>query len=445
MKSPIDGSFLRWTLTALALGAVAACNMVNPERPAPQPDTIIFGNLLGVTPVQEAKGKVRVELKVGAPRLLVNEQEKEGRPTPSLEGGIQGEVTAGPDTVIVLAGGRSLKDIPGGTEMVAIPVAGTTRMVGTKKVLADAAYLLDFASYRHWRLPKLDPEADEPGAQDPSRINSAGIEHAPVPLDGGKVLYFTARYRRPWRAGGPVYGARRPGLPDPAEGGGIVERPYRTALDGGSWSQPEPVVFPDLDPKTSLQISWVDPSETRCLVTVTPPDGKAWIGASSRKTTKASWGKLGRLEALGEEDARDGVYLAGSSTMIVFATGRTGSSDLFLLSPKKSKKPMPLDPRINTPGSEWCPRVGPKNELLFCRGDRQLLYVGGVVRPVRLSGPYRKVLTEASPTRDGAWVFFCRPQYTPADQDQDIWVAPWSPDGALGEAVAVDGWRPAKS
>ncbi|HHQ48863.1 MAG TPA: hypothetical protein ENK19_08290 [Acidobacteria bacterium] len=442
MTFQVAKTFTRWSLVALAIVAAAGCNMVNPDRPTPQPDTIVFGNLLQVTPVKNAEGTVRVDLRVGAPRLLVNEQEKQGRPTPSLQGGTEGVVTAGPDTVVVLSGGRSLKDLPGGTEMVAIPIPGTTRMVGTKKVLVDAAYLMDFTTYRRWRLPKLEPGSETPPTDDPSRINSAGIEHAPVPLHGGTVLYFTARYRRPWKPGGAVYGARRAGLPDPAKGGGIVDRPFRTALKGTGWSEPKAVVFPKMDEKTSYEISWVDADETRCLVTVTPPKGVSWVAVSSRPKATAPWGKLQRMEALGKEDARDAVYLAGSHTMVVFSTARSGSQDLFLLSPKKSANPMPLDPRINTPGSEWCPRVGPKNELLFCRGDRQLLYVGGVVRPIRLPGAFRKVLTEANPTHDGSWVFFCRPSYTPVDQDQNIWVARWSPDGKLGEPVAVDQWRP---
>lgn len=440
MRRHWRGSLVRWTLTLAAFVAAGGCNMVNPDRPVSQPDTTVFGNLLQVTKGTGGDGAVVLHVKVGAPRLLLKEQEKEGRPTPAMEGGLQAEVTAGPDTVVVLAGGRSLGDLPAGTEIVVIPVSGTTRMVGTKKVLLDAAYLLDFASYRHWKLPKLEQGGAQHPVEDPARINSAGIERAPVPLAGGRVLYFSARYRRPLEPGGRFLGARRKGLPDPKKG--AVLRPYRTELKKDGWSEPAPVVFPDVADTTSIEISWVDPKETRCLVTVTPPEGVPWVGEATRKSGKAAWGGIERVESLGKEDARDGVFLAGSSTMIVFATRRSGSSDLFLSSPEKSPMPMPLDPRINTPGSEWGPRVGPKNELLFCREDRQLLYVGGVVRPVRLPGTFRIVITEANPTRDGSWVFFCRPQYTPVDQDQDIWVAAWSAGGKLGEPVAVDAWRP---
>lgn len=436
------GSPLRWAVTLAAVMTAAACNMVNPDRPVPQPDTIVYGNLLDVKPGAEGEGSVVVHLRVGAPRLLVKEQQKEGRPTPAVEGGLEAEVTAGPDTVLVLAEGRSLDDLPAGTEMVAIPVAGTTRMIGTEKVLVDAAYLVDFASYRHWKLPKLEQGASPPPVEDPARINSAGIERAPVPLAGGRVLYFSARYRRPWQPDGHYFGARRPGLPDPEQANGAIQRPYRTELQHEGWSKPAPVAFFGVEDTTSVEVSWVNPEETRCLVTVTPPEGVPWVGVATRKSGTSPWGGIERVEGLGKEDAQDGVFLAGSSKMIVFSTQRSGSPDLFLLSPKKSPQPMPLDPRINTPGSEWGPRVGPKNELLFCRENHQLLYVGGVVRPVRLPGAFRTVITEANPTRDGAWVFFCRPQYTPVEQDQDIWVASWSADGKLGQPKAVDEWRP---
>jgi len=443
MKSWKNRSLLRWVVITLAVTVAAGCNLVDPERPTPQPDTVIFGNLLDIAPAGDDRGFQTVRLRVGSPRLLVKEQRKEGRPTSSVEGSVQAEVSVGPDTVLVLAEGRTLEDLPGGTEMVAVPVAGTTRMVGSKKVLAEAAYLLDFVSYSRWRLPKLQQGGGPPPAEDAARINSSGIEHAPVPLDGGKVLYFTARLRRPWQAGGPAIGARRPGLPDPAKGSEIVERAFRAELGKDGWSEPVPVIFSGIDGKTSVEVSWVSSGETRCLVTVIPPDGVPWVGVSVRSSKDEKWGKVERLELLGKEDSRDAVYLAGSTKMVVFSTSRRGSPDLFLFSSKSSEGPKPLDPRIDTPGPEWCPRVGPKNELLFCRGDRQLLYVGGVVRPLRLPGAFRKVLTEANPTRDGAWVFFCRPRYTPVDQDQDIWVAPWSADGKLGEAVAVDDWRPA--
>ncbi len=435
---------LTWAAVAGMVAAGAGCRMVDPERPTPQPDTTVYGNLLQVSPGPEGTESVVVQLRVAPPRLLVRDQAEHGTPTPSVEGGLTAEVTTGPDTVVVLDGGRALEDVPAGTEMVALPVEGTTRMVGSSRILMEARYLMDFETYRRWKLPLLAGHEAPPEESDPARINSPGIEHAPVPLQGGRVLYFTARPRRPWKAGTGWVGAPRPGLPFPGEDGSAVERVYRTELGEGGWSAPSPVVFGGLGETDSVELSWMDPGETRCLLTVRPAEGEPWVGVAVRKNTRAAWGDVERLEALGDGDAWDAVYLAGSSTMLAFVSTRTGtgSSDILLLNPKAGNEPTPLDPRINTPGAEWSPRVGPANELLFCRNDRQLLYVGGVARAARLPGRFRTVLTEANPTRDGQWVFFCRPRYTPGELDQDIWVARWSVDASFTDPVPVDDWRP---
>jgi hypothetical protein len=79
-------------------------------------------------------------------------------------------------------------------------------------------------------------------------------------------------------------------------------------------------------------------------------------------------------------------------------------------------------------------------QLFFCRGDHQLLLAGGVVKPLRVPGPHRRLLTQANPTRDGKWVFFCMPRFTPVELDQDLYVAPWREDGTLGEPAPVDDW-----
>ena len=105
-------------------------------------------------------------------------------------------------------------------------------------------------------------------------------------------------------------------------------------------------------------------------------------------------------------------------------------------------RPMPLEPQICTFGNEWNPRTGPQRELFFCREDRQLVFKGGRVQPVRLRGPHRVPLTQAAPTDDGRWVFFCVPKYRPLDYDYDIYVAPLDPEMSLGEPVPVDDWRP---
>ncbi len=434
-------------LTSLAVtGAIllAGCNMMNPDRPEPQPDTTVYGNLLEVTKDAKHPDMSVVHLKVGIPRALVKADEEHRRPTPAIGSKITAEVTVGPDSVVLRRGGPAvLKDFDPGTEMVALPVAGTTRMVGADRLLCEAAYLMDFETYRRWRLPKLGG-GEQADNGDPARINSPGVEHSPVPVGAGRVLYFAAHLRPAWKPGAPFIGARRPGLPDPSGESAAAERSYRTELEAGGWTAPRPVVFPGMAAKAVVRVTWVNEAETACLLTIVDKaGGKPWVGRSERPSAARPWGPVERLKQLGKDPAEDAVYLAGSSTMLGFARpGATTNEDLFLFTPKKGK-PMPLDPRINTPGREWCPRVGPTNQLFFCRGDRQLEYTHGAVRAVRLPGRFRKVITEANPTRDGAWIFFCRPRYTPVELDQDIFVARWNEDGSLGEAIPVDDWRPA--
>ena len=93
-------------------------------------------------------------------------------------------------------------------------------------------------------------------------------------------------------------------------------------------------------------------------------------------------------------------------------------------------------------GSEWSPRTGPRGELFFCREDRQLIFSGGQVRPLRLPGPHRIPFTQATLTSDGRWLFFCMPKYRPLDSDQDIYVAAVGEDLSIGEPIPVDDWRP---
>ena len=62
--------------------------------------------------------------------------------------------------------------------------------------------------------------------------------------------------------------------------------------------------------------------------------------------------------------------------------------------------------------------------------------------PLRLPGSHRVIMTQAAPTGDGRWVFFCMPRLTPVELDEDIYVAEWTSAGALGAAVPVDEWRP---
>ena len=278
---------------------------------------------------------------------------------------------------------------------------------------------------------------------DPTRINSDGIERAPIPLAGGRVLYFTARLRPPIHQGEEWIGALRPGILQPSEGERVIERSYRAELEDDGWSQPEPVVFPGIDVADSVRLSWVAAAETRCLVTVEDADG-SWVGVSTRASAEEPWGSLTPLAEFGEVEASDAVYLAGSDTKIV-CTGRRSSgvpTDLWLHDPNADETPMPLQPGVNTAGAERLPRVGPDNELFFVRGDRQFVFAGGTLYPLTVPGPHRVVVTEAAPTGDGRWVFMCIPNYRPIELDQDIYVAEWMGEGRLGEPTPVDDWRP---
>lgn len=435
----------RALVTAAAVLAIAACGMVDPNRPAPQPDTNVFGNLVEVSQNPQRAGVFTVQVQIGMPRELTQPEQKHQRPTPALEGRITAEVSVTPDSVVLVHGRSGLLDqLAPGSEVVAIPVAGTTRMIGSSEVLLDAALIMDFDTYHRWQLPALGETAAEPPADDPARINSTGIEHVPVPVDGGRVLYFTARLRRAWDPKLPPFGARRPGLEEPSKDGGSRELSYRTQLGKTGWSAPVPVSFPNLGQAREVRVTWVSEDERACLVTVRKGGDPPWVGRSERASKRAGWGKVEKIVELGQKQSRGAVYLAGSSTKIAFARPPTAKAalDLYLFDPGNGADPMPLDPRINTPAMEWTPRVGPANQLLFCRGDRQLIYSHGVVDALRLPGAFRRVLTEANPTRDGKWMFLCQPHYTPIELDQDIFVAPWKPDGSLGEPVAVDTWRP---
>jgi hypothetical protein len=364
-----------------------------------------------------------------------------------MEQGIIADVAVTTNTVVLSRGAPAyIDDIDPGTEVVVIPVPGTTRMVGTSNVTVEAGYFTDFGTYREWQLPALASaggEAEVPS--DPSRINSAGIEHAPVPLSGGRILYFAARLRPPAAAGGRWVGARRDGLSEGVPGSHAPERSYRAALGDDGWLRPEMVSFPSLEEALAVRVSWIAEDETRCLVTVVEADGASWVGAAERGSATAAWGPVEHLEALGAESPADGAYLAGSRTKIVYSTHRGGAqqTDLMLHDSRDTASPIPLDPTINTRISEWGPRIGPNNELFFNRGDRPFMSTGGSsIRPVTVPGYHRVVITEPAPTADGEWVFLCMPHYRPLELDQDIYVAKWLGEGRLGDPVAVDDWRP---
>jgi hypothetical protein len=429
-------------LTAVVV-CVVGCDFLDPVRPTIQPDTEVFGNLLDVTRKEDDPSIWIVRVQVGVPRAVRTADEETGNPTPSVEKGLIATIVVGADTV-VFGDDRpaTLDDIPSGTEVVVIPVSGTTQMLGSTDLHLEAATLMDFATFRRWQLPGLGPVSDD-DINDPERINSSGAEVAPVPVAGGTVLYFSAHLRPPAREDESWHGAIRDGLAIPTEEMGPRERSYRTELGDEGWSKPAEVRFPGLDGAEMARVTWMSPDETVCLVTIAEPGGLPWIGRASRSGRGAGWGEPRAMDELGG-DASDGVYLTGSRTKVVFSStrGSRDRSDLFLFDPKNDDGPMPLEPQICTFGSEWNPRTGPQNELFFCREDRQLIYRKKRVQPLRLPGPHRVPLTQAAPTDDGRWVFFCVPKYRPIEDDYDIYVAYLGPDMRLGDPVAVDDWQP---
>jgi len=424
---------------------VIGCDLLDPERPVAHPDTEVFGNLLEVQRDPSGEPKWVARIHVGVPRALSKAEAGEGRQAPPVEKGLVADVTVTGDTV-VLADGKPafIEDIDPGTEVAVIPVAGTTRMMGTTNITVNARYFVDFPSYARWQIPGLVDPADRPPVRsDPDRINSDGVEHAPVPLAGGKVLYFSARLCPPVGPDEPWAGAPRAGFEQPPEGGVAPEYSYRTQLSDGGWQPPERVIFSGVDGAFTVRISWVDETETRCLITVEDADS-AWIGSSSRANTNQPWAPVERLSVLDDAHVNDAVYLAGSQRKFVFTARVAANSpgDLWLYDPDAEQSPLPLAPEINSPASEWGSRVGPNNELLFCREDQQFAYTAKTLHRMVVPGPHRRVVTEAAPTGDGAWVFFCLPNYRPLELDQDIFVARWLGEGRLDEPVPVDDWRP---
>ncbi len=439
---------LRRTIPAALLMMVlaAGCDLLNPARPTPHTDTNLFGNLIEVQLDEGETEAWRVRVRIGLPRAFARAEAGDGKPTPVVEQGMVADILVTTDTV-VLGGGVPvfIEDITPGSEVVIVPVPGSTRMVGTSNITVEANYLMDFDTYRRWQLPALALDGDELAAiEDPSRINSAGVEGAPVPVGDGQTLYFTSRLRAPAGADGAWVGARRDGLREPDPENPPVERTYRTSLTEDGWSFPELVVFPGLDGMAVVRVTWMNGDETDCLVTVMESDGSSWIGQSGRDSVEEPWGELQRLTGLGDGGPRDAVFLAGSRTKLVFtdSLGGNPSTDLLLLDPGVAEAPQVLTPPITTAASEWGPRVGPGNELFFVRGDRQFMVDGGAVRSVAIPARHRAVITQVAPTNNGEWVFLCMPHYTPVELDNDIFVAPWIGENRLGAPVPVDDWRP---
>lgn len=428
-------------LSLLVLFGLSGCDLVDPMRPSVHADTETFGNLLETRVDPGKSGAWVVSLRVGVPRALGRGDE--ARPTPDVAGGILAVVSVTSDTVVIVNDRPgAIEDIGPGTEVVAIPVPGSTTMFGEKEIHLEAAQFMDFATYARWRLPKLefgDPAG--PRVEDPSRINSAGIESGPVPVGDGSVLYFSARLRPPETASGEWIGARRDGFVVPIEGERPLERSFRTELGESGWSTPEPVTIPGTEGAEHVKVTWVSEDERRCYVTVFEEASSPWVGVAERSSADQSWGEVSKMDATGDGDAFDAVAMVSSPEKTVFGTTRSGGGDLFLHDPAIGPA-QALQPEINTAGLEWAPRVGPANELYFVRGDRQLRFQSGRVGEVRLPGPHRTVIIEGAPTSDGAWLFFASPKLRPVELDLDIHVAAIAEDGSLGPAVPVDDWRP---
>ncbi len=430
-------------VSIICLVFTGACDFLDPARPTAQPDAEVFGNLIEVTRSPDDPDVWTAVIQVGPPRALRAAEEETGKPTPAVEKGLVATVTVGPDAVVI-ADDRpaGLETIPSGTEVVVLPVPGTTQIRGSSELWVEADTLMDFSTYTLWMLPKLAAAA-APGLDDPQVINSSGSELAPVPVAGGNVLYFSARLRPPATAEEAWHGALRDGLTAEGEAVGGIERSYRTEQVDAGWSAPELVVFPGLEDALVQRVSWVSEDEVECLVTVKTSAEPPWVGVARRSNAAAQWGEVEPIEGVGGQ-SRDAVYLTGSRTKLVFATDRGGRDrdDIFLFDPDVETGPLPLQPEICSFGNEWNPRTGPDNELFFCREDRQLLFKGGQVRALRLPGPHRTVFTQAAPTADGRWVFFSIPRYRPLSFDEDIYVAPVGEDWSLGTPVPVDDWRP---
>jgi hypothetical protein len=435
-------------LITFGLLTLYGCNAINPDRPIPWSDVTIYGNLLEVNQSPQDPSVQVLQVRIGMPRALGEAKKSEGRATPTVEKGTIAEVSVHSTSVVMLNGRPAAVDsISPGTELVVLPVSGTTFMVGVSKIVVEANFVLDFTTYRGWQLPGLanvEGHPIEKVVDDPDLINTSGIEHAPVPTAGGRVLYFTSRLRSPSAPGEPWLGARRAGLDNPAEEP-MTERTFRSELGADGWQRPELVAFSGAGQAMTVMLTWINEDETECLLTIRDSgDSSPWIGRSTRANRAADWSPVERVEALGDGYTSNGVYLAGSKSQIVFISTGVGleSGDLFLFNPAgEFEVPVPLGPYVNTTGDEWAPRVGPDNELVFCRGNHQLYLSNGQVRPLRLPGANRALISEANPTRDGKWIFFCMPELTPVELDQNIYVAQLNDDWSLEEAVPVDEWR----
>jgi hypothetical protein len=436
----------RVLIITLAVSVLAGCKMQDVDTPVPQADTVVYGRVSAVRQTSSEPAEWQVEVKGGLPQALKEIMQREGRPVPELESTVTVVVKVTPETVCVAdLRPASLQRFRVGEEVAAIPVPGTSAMVGSKKLLLDAAELYEFKSYQVRFLPR-SMEALPPGVgdrSDPARINSSGLERTPLPLREGHVVYFAAGLLPTLAPGGQPRGAVRPGM---RAGDGLAPwavggyRPYRVDWGGSGWKTPEPVVLKSLPDTASAAVTWVNADETALLVEVRQQGEPARLITASRANDRAPWGALKGVGEARGGSVGDGQRFGKNATALVWTVYGPGGSDLWLA--MGGKPGQPLEPKINTLGAEWAPRVGPHTILFFCRGERQLLYAGGRVQEVRLDGPQRLPFLEAAPSEGGTLLFFRYPAvYGPGQPDDDIAVAKGG-DASWGAPVPLDDWRP---
>jgi len=423
--------------------------MSGTSTPIPQADTVVFGRIAAVREVAGEPGVTEVDVRASLPDRLREVMEREKRPLPALDQELLVRVRVSAETLCV-ADMRAvdLAAFQVGEEVTAVPRPGSSAMVGTTLLLLEAAELYRFPDYQLRALPRtlaaLPAEVALP--DDPRRVNSAGTERSPLPLAGGRVVYLAAGLLPPLAERGTARGAVRAGM---TEAGGALApwaaaggyRPYRVAWTTAGWGVPEPVALTGLAPDESARVTWVDEAETSCLLEVERPGGERALLAASRAASGAAWGALAPVTVEGGGSVGDAQRFGSRGGALVWTLYDAAGSDLWLS--LQGQAPGPVDPRINTLGPEWAPRVGPRNALYFCRAGRQLVFSGGAVEEVRLPGAQLRPLLEAAPTADGRALFFRVPRFVPGEPDWDIAVAERGSDGRLGSAVALDAWRPA--
>lgn len=438
-----------WTLGLLGALMATGCGVGDVSTPVPQPDSIIFGRIAGITPLAGEEGGFEVELVAGLPEAMSQALRSDGRPVPQLEKDLQVQVKVTPETLCVAdLVPTDLDSFRVGHEVAVVPAPGSSAMVGTKRLLVTAAELSLFKShqvrYLAGSLPELPREVIE--RSDPRRINSAGLEACPLPLDGGKVLYFAAGLMpspRPDLYPAPI-GALRAGMgtaEQPAAWALGGYRPYRVAWTKDGWGQPVPVAIAGLSDDQPARFTWVSKDEKQALIEVVTAEGERQLWAVRRSDARKAWDAPERLALGSGSSVGDAQRLGPELDYLLWTAYEMDTSDLWMQPPGEEGKM--LEPRINTLGAEYSPRVGPLSILYFCRGERQLLFANQMVREVRLPGKQKRPLLEAAPTADGSWVFCRVPRFGAGQLDWDLAVVPYQ-QGAWGQPILVDEWRPAE-